>query len=64
MKCFAVKRKQYNDEKKKKMTTRSGQAAASYIGKWKYFEALSFLDSRCPDVQHNVLGLEQVMAVD
>lgn len=56
-KVFSIRKKQYQDEKRKKLIVESGQPPR-YIGKWRIFSALSFLDTRCPAVQDNsVLGM-------
>lgn len=40
------KRRNFRDEKKKILKTKSGQPASDgYMGKWKFFKALMFLDT-------------------
>ncbi|XP_077522944.1 uncharacterized protein LOC144133655 [Amblyomma americanum] len=46
---FKNKRRTYREEKKKMLYTKSGQGADDvYIGKWKFFKAMMFIDNGAP----------------
>ncbi|KAG0429599.1 hypothetical protein HPB47_023481 [Ixodes persulcatus] len=45
---FNNKRRQFLDEKRRKTVWRSGESAPTYVGRWRYFGALTFLDKTFP----------------
>ncbi|XP_064475369.1 uncharacterized protein LOC135389233 [Ornithodoros turicata] len=57
-KVFSIKKKQYQDEKRRKLVVESGQPP-KYMGKWRFFSSLTFLDTKCPAAHDDsILGME------
>lgn len=61
-KIFNNKRRQYMNEKKRKIFVKSRQEAPNYVNKWKYFGALYFLKQKCPPPpKGHVIGIPEVI---
>ncbi|XP_064469306.1 uncharacterized protein LOC135383965 [Ornithodoros turicata] len=56
---FATKRRQYQDERRTKLTIRTGSEAPVYTGKWQFYSALTFLDQNCSPGPVTITGVQE-----